>query len=259
MISILLFSFLVFDDVSAVSGNANSNASGAREKAAAKREEIKADIAEKLCDRISDLESKITGRLSNFENKTQERWRNREENWEEKTGNVDGRLANFREKQDENLKAHIAKLTEKATSDEQKTAITKFQSALETALFAKRAAVDSALDTFRDSVNKLVSDRQSSLDAAAATFKNSVASAFDSAESDCSSGKDAKTIRQNLHANLKAARQKFVNDRQSVAKIGDQVQALNETKKQAIQKAVADFKTALQNAVSELKKSFPTE
>jgi hypothetical protein len=257
MVSITTLSFLVISNALAAPGN--SNALNDRGNAAVKKGEIKIDMAEKVCDKLGDLKSKITQRLSNFENSVQERWRNREENWKTKTGEVDKRLANFRTKQDENLKAHIAKLTEKATTDEQKAAVAKFQSTMEVAISVRRTAVDSAIDTFRNSVNKLVNDRQSSLVLAASAFKSSVAAAFNSAESDCSSGKDAKTIRQNLHASLKAAREKFVSDRQNVAKISDQVQALNQTKKQAIEKAIADFKAAMQNAVAELKKSFPTE
>lgn len=251
---VFCFSFLLAGNALAVPGNPSG-----QENAAARREEAKANIAEKFCEKLSDLESKMLERLSNFENKAEERKRTREEGWEEKSGSVEENLDNFRLKQDENFAAHIARLNEKATTDEQKAAVAEFQETMKTAISTRRAAVDAAVDTFRDSVNKLVSTRQDGFAAAASTFKSSVEAAFDSASSDCSSGKDAKTIRQNLQANLKAAREKFISSRQSTAKISDQVQTLNETKKQAIEKAVSSFKATLESAVAELKKSFPKD
>ena len=54
---------------------------------------------------------------------------------------------------------------------------------------------------------------------------------------------------------MKAARDKFKSDRQAIERINHS--ALAQTHRQAIQKAISDFKAAMEKARADLKAAFP--
>lgn len=223
-----------------------------------KAEGFKEDAASKgICLRIDELSSNISGRMdekeSSIESKIQEKLHNLEKN----RGRRDGELAEFRNEADQWREENYNILESKAETSEQKQAVEDFKTAIETAVKTRRTAINTAIDDFRDGVDQAITDRKSSIEEAAKTYRNSVRMAYQQAQSECDNGIDSKTVRANLHASLKATREKFLEDRKGVDKLQIAMKNLIAVKKQAFEKAITDFKTAVRAAVAELKKSLP--
>jgi hypothetical protein len=125
------------------------------------------------------------------------------------------------------------------------------------AIASRRAAIDEAIDDFRQSVEQAKIDRKSAADALRNTFRNSIRAAFQKSETDCDVGVDPATIRTNFRAEVKAAKEKFENDRKEIEKLQTSMETLINTRKEAIKKAIDDFKTAMETARTEFKAAFP--
>lgn len=223
-----------------------------------KAEGFKEDAASRgICLRVDELSSKIEERMSQKEEQIEARIQNRIQEAEENRGERDENLVEFRENADEWREESYEKLEAKVKTDEQKAAVEEFKEAIEAAVDARRAAIDAAIDTFRDGVDDAWADHQSSIEGAANAYREAVRTAFEKAKSDCEDGVDTKTVRANLHNSLQAARGKLKEDRTGVTKLRDLMHDLIEAKKTAFEKAISDFKAAVQTAVAELKKSFP--
>lgn len=156
-----------------------------------------------------------------------------------------------------NRQAHFAKLEEKAQNDVQKQAVVDFVAAVEAALVVRRAAVDKAITDFRQAVDQIRTARQTAVDTAINTFKEAKRVAFAKVEADCVAGVNPKTSRETLRTSLKAARDKFASDRQALEKRKDQMEPLLTARREAIKEAIAEFKTALDEAKTKLKAVFP--
>lgn len=227
--------------------NAKKKAEGSNENAASKG----------ICLKIDEILSKINERMEQREDQIKERIQNRIQEAEKNRGQRDENLIEFRENADEWREESYEKLEARAETDEQEAAVEEFKEAIEAAVDARRAAIDAAIDAFRGGVDGAWADHQSSIEGAANTCREAVKTAFEKAKSDCEDGIDAKTVRANLHASLQTARNQLKEDKTGVAKMRDLMDDLVEAKKTAFEKAVSDFKAAVQAAIAELKKSFP--
>jgi hypothetical protein len=150
----------------------------------------------------------------------------------------------------------LKKLEATVETEEQKNALIAFKAAMETAMTARKASVDAAQKAFQEGLDKVVADRKASSDAIVASFRAAVKAAFAAAKADCAAKTDPETVKENLKAALEAARQKFQTDRNALAKQGDAVKVLVETRQAAFQKAHDDFKAAAEKARDELKTAF---
>ena len=195
-------------------------------------------IDQKVKERESKLETKRTERLNVLTNRKNER-------------NV--KLSENRMKRDINFSEHFAKLEARAQNDAQKQAVAIFKTAMESALNARRTAVDVAIKTFRDGVQGAVDSRKAGVDVAITSFKSAEQAAIEKAKTDCVAGVAPKDIKQTLQASLKMARENLVKARQEIDKKQDVMKPLIETKKQAMEKAQADFKAAVEKAKNDLK------
>lgn len=224
-----------------------------------KREEIRTEMQAKMCERLGGFISKMDERISQGENKVQNRHQERLTNWEDRQNEVEANLAQFRNQRDTNIEAHFKALEERVKTEEQKKAVANFEETVQKAIETRRNAVDAAMDDFRDGVKKAIDSKQGAVDTAMADFKNAKSAALEKAKSDCDKGVAPATVRQNLRASLGLARQKFQTSRQNSEKVGTTVTALVATRKQAVEKALAEFKASMTQARTELKKSFPTD
>jgi hypothetical protein len=86
-----------------------------------------------------------------------------------------------------------------------------------------------------------------------------VKAAFDKAQTDCQNNVDPNTIRTNLRTALQAGRSQMQTGRQALPKVGGNIQPLIDARKQTVEKAMADFKAAMEQARTTLKKAFPTD
>ena len=124
---------------------------------------------------------------------------------------------------------------------------------MEAALNVRRNAVDAAIKNFRDGVQAAVDSRKTAVDAAIASFKSAEQAAVEKAKADCAAGVAPRDIKQALQSSLKTARENLVKARQELDKKQDAMKPLIEAKKQAMEKAQADFKAAVEKAKNELR------
>ncbi|MEK7575561.1 MAG: hypothetical protein AAB491_00530 [Patescibacteria group bacterium] len=216
---------------------------------------IKRDTA--FCLKISDTLTNIENRTDEREAKIKERIGARQSNIDERREKRDDRLAEFRQKRDENRNEHFQKLMEKAQTDAQKQAVIQFQIDINNAITARKTAIDKAISDFRQSIDNAISSRKVSVDSLVSTYKNSIKEDFNKAKTDCDNGVATSEIRTTLRASLKGLREKFENDRKNLDKVNDSIDSLITAKKAAFEKAISDFKTAVQAAKEKLKAAFP--
>jgi hypothetical protein len=79
--------------------------------------------------------------------------------------------------------------------------------------------------------------------------------AVQKAKDDCAAGVDANQIRTTFMAALKAGKDKYNSDRQTIEKIS--TKTLVEIRQTAFKKALDDFKVAIQAAKDKLRAAFP--
>jgi len=209
-----------------------------------------------FCSRISEISTGIDQKLGERGVKFEEKKTERIKKIADHRIEVDKRFAENRVKFDENRAEHYSKLEDKATTDSQKQAVAAFKAAVEAAIATRKATVDAAIPTFRQGVDAAIASRKSAADTAVNAFKNSVDAANTKAKTDCAGGIDPKTVRQNLQTGLKAARQKLTSDIKELDKIESTVQSLIAVRKDALNKALLDFKTAVEKAKNDLKAAF---
>ena len=213
-----------------------------------------------FCERLSDFSSRVDQRIISRDAKLGEKRDEIAGRIEERRSERDGRLEEKRGKWDENRAEHFAKLEEKAQTDEQKQAVLVFVKAIEEAIKARRLAIDKAIEDFRRAVEEAKAARKTAVDGAVSNYKNAVKTAFEKAKTDCGQeGVDTETIRENLRIDLKTARENFIKERQEIEKLKTQMEGLIIAKREAIKKAIDEFKTALDQAKEDLKAAFPGE
>lgn len=207
-----------------------------------------------VCLQTGNLSSKIDQRLTEREAKIQEKITERTQNFEQRRENRDSKLEQLREKWDENREQFYAKLTEKAGTDAKKQALVKFKAAVEAAVKARRAAIDQANSAYRAAINKLIANRKTVIDSAKSTYRNAIRLAFKNANDACAKNDvDSAKVREQLKAELKIAQDKYQTDIQAAEKVGKSAQDLIKARRDSVEKALADFKTAMEKARTDLK------
>ncbi len=209
-----------------------------------------------FCKRLPEIKTKMEQKMAEAEAKIQERQEKRISFIENKRNERNNIIQKHRARWDANRQEHYAKLEERAKNETQKQAVVEFQRAVERAVNTRRTAIDTANSEFQAIVDRAIADRKIAIERARRTFKDAVSGAFEKAELECAMGIDPKTVRQNLHANLKTAQEKFKSDLETIGKIGEIVKSAAETRKQAIERAIQDFKTAIEEAKENLKSAF---
>jgi hypothetical protein len=173
--------------------------------------------------------------------------------FEDRRDNNDAKLNDAREKQDERRNEMYMRLEGISNTDVRQAATKVFKKTVEQAVNDRRSAVDDTLDTFRKEVDALVASKKTSVTGSVDTFQTNVQTAFEKAKLDCAGGTDPKIVRDTLSASLKDARTKLQESRQSFEDIGNAIPGLTATKKIAIDKAMQDFKTTMEQARATLK------
>ncbi len=224
-----------------------------RQAATSTKSDLSAKAGVAFCDRFLETAGKIDQKVKERESKLETKRTERLNILTTRKNERDAKLDENRVKRDANFAEHFAKLEARAQNDAQKQAVATFKAAMENALNARRIAVDAAIKTFRDGVQSAIDSRKATIDAAIVTFKAAEQAAIEKAKADCVVGVAPETIKQTLQASLKTARENLVKARQEVDKKQDVMKPLIETKKQAMEKAQADFKAAVEKAKNDLK------
>ncbi len=206
-----------------------------------------------FCNRFTDA----TGKLSTD---TTEKFKQLSDNFGARGDKVRGdfkslgdRIGDGRTKADAARAKKFAELEAKATTADQKSAVTTFEASINAAVAARRAATDSADATFKAGLLLAVADRQAALKTAATNYKAAVATALANAKASCAAGANSDTVRANLKTALDTARANLDTARKNAPKAGPNVDTLKAAHKTAIDKANADFKAAVKTALATLK------
>lgn len=210
---------------------------------------VYSDRATKIAERAAATQAKIDAARANQLTKLNN---NRAKN--------DKKIADDRLNADQKRAQALTKLLSKAsTTDVQKAAIATFQTSLNQAVTARRAAIDAAIAAYRTAVDQLKASHQINVDQATTTYQAAVTAAYAKALADCQANVDPKTVRTNLNAALKAAKQAYDASRQSLAGLQSIIGPLAKTRQQAIAAAESTFKTTVTSATTALKAAFPNK
>lgn len=236
-----------------------------REEKRAQREEQRAENkarreeqrAEKTCTQLSNqadqIIARLTEKLSNLEQKRTEVENNVQQRINERIANRTAKRAEW----DATKAANWEKLRANAKTDEQKTAVEKFITAIQSAVKIKRDAIDKVISDFRAGIKAERAERKNQTDTALATYKDAITSIASQVKADCAAGKDAKTIRENLRTEMKKARDAFQANRKPAEKFRADITPLKEAKKAELKKIIDTFQASIEAAKTELRAAFP--
>lgn len=237
--------------------------SGARERALERRQERIADrenltntrqngaVGGDICARISDLADQAQQRSGDIKTPQERRT-----NWETRKSDQDAKLAQLRTQWNANRDAQFTALEAKATTDAQKAAVKTFEATVKEAISAREAAVDGAKATFRAGVEKLIDQNGQGKTDNREAFQAAVKTAFDQAQASCDKGTDPATVRTQLRAALEKAKSNFQSGKQTVPKVGTDIQALIDARNKTMNDAMTAFRQTMEQARTALKTAF---
>ncbi len=146
----------------------------------------------------------------------------------------------------------FAKLADHATTDSEKAAIEKFKQSLDTAIFARRASVDAAVETFNIESAKLTALRAHDIDNRTTTLRNATIKAENAAKANCKNGLAGTIVRTRYTRDLKNARKQFQADVDSALKRNDRLSLVIKNRDADIKKAVEVLRDTLATLRHEL-------
>lgn len=160
---------------------------------------------------------------------------------------------------DQKREEHYAKLTEKAVTDVQKQAVEVFKQAVEKAVSDRRTAQDTARQSYRSGVDAILANRKSTLEAESGDFKLAVEAALAKAKTSCENGTPVDTVKSVLKTDLEAAKSALKTAKDENGKVSEEIRALVEVRKTAIQSAKEAFDAAMQDAKTALETALGVE
>lgn len=216
----------------------------------------KTPARESICSRMDAIYENIENRSRDREQKIFEKAQERKSKIEERRNLRTQNLESRRVEWDKNRSERYTKLMEKAQTDVQKIAVVSFQKAIEEAVAQRRNAINKATEEFRRGIDSALSDRKNLIDKAVENYQKDRKEAFEKAKASCNTGKSSSEVRAQLHSDLESALKKFRSGRMSAEKLNEKVKLLSETRKQAVKKAIEDFRSTLKLEISKLRSVF---
>lgn len=207
------------------------------------------------CQRIEKITQMLESKLGQRQGKLGEKRTARLGGKEEKRDKRDDTLEGKRSTWDQNREAQYAKLLSRADTDAKKDAVADFKASIESAVAERRASIDKAIGDFRTGIDALATKRKAAIDEAVADFKAEVDGILDEAKSDCEDVDDPKALVESIRLDLTHAREDFAAAMKAIDLRGER-DALVSTRKEAIAKAIADFKAKAEEARLKLKSAF---
>lgn len=209
-----------------------------------------------FCSNLSKTTEKINSQFSKAQNDLKASRDRAESKAKDKSNKADAEVKKSRAKEDQTRNNIYKQLEAQAINDAQKQVVTVFKNTVEKAVSDRRVATDTTIGSFRQELDRLFDSRTLAMDTAIATYKALADAAITKAQTDCSNNVSSSTVRQNFIFSLDAARQTYRNALKDADKLIASAKNLAQVKKQTIQKAHDDFKKALEQAITELKKAF---
>jgi len=206
-----------------------------------------------FCQNMDKFLANSEGKMASMKTERNSKMATREAEMLAKRAEKDQKVSDLRAealtKQDARFNAILAK----ATTTEQKAAITEFVTAVKSAIAVRQAAVDAARNTFRTEADKVIADRKAGIDAAITARKTAVDIAIAKAKTDCGAGVDSATVRTTLQAEIKSAGDIFKAAVQGYGKMGDSAKTLEATRKAAFEESHNAFKTTMESLKTTLR------
>lgn len=209
-----------------------------------------------FCSRIDQIITPIEQRMADRGAKLQAKWQEIDANLTKRVANRNTRLLDNRNIHDDNREAQYAKLEAKATTDAQKQAIVSFKAVVESAVVTRKAAVDSAISALQQSVDQSIDARRAAITTAKNEFTSAKSAAIEKAKADCAEGVAPQTIRETFRTSMESAQDKFKSDYKAIEKLKGSFESVRDTRKQAVEKAITDFKVTMEKARIDLKTAF---
>jgi|GEM_PF-1023445 len=212
-----------------------------------------------FCTRFANLGEATKNRLNERYGQVAENKQDRINQFKKNRQERDQKMKQVRDQAASTTDAVMQQLMERAQTEAQKQAVTTFQQQVRTAAAVRKAAVDAAMNDFRQGLDNEAASREQAAQQAASQYRTAVQAAIAKAKSDCSAGTDPEQVRSAYMAALKNAQQTLQQARQGLDNRGETIRQLTQTRNQAVRKAAEDFKTAMEQARAQLKLAFQTQ
>jgi hypothetical protein len=209
------------------------------------------EIRSKLCERYTS--GRFSSNLNEKEDKVQNEFGSRGTELNTKRSENDLNLEELRANADAKRQEHYTKLLENASSDNQKTAVVTFQAEVEFAVADRRSTIDAARGAYRNGVDAAIASQKSSYQSAIADLKTATDTAIAKAKVSCEEGMSSSEVSATLKAELKAAKETFIQATKNVETLREQLNALRETRKSAYETAKTVFSERMDLAREALK------
>jgi len=215
-------------------------------------------IMANVCSRLGEFSANREARWNEMDKKLENKRQEKNQEMEKRRLEAEQKMEQKRLDLDAKRLDGYEKLSTIATTDEQKQAVEQFKEAVEAAVVTRRAAVELANSTHHAQMEQLMSEHKNTVEAHNNSFREEVQNAEGALKEKCNAGDvDFAQMRSQLQAQIKEARDRYKQSKNEVAPVGDSIKEINDAHKDAIQKAVLDFKTALADAKLLLKSAFP--
>ncbi len=210
-----------------------------------------------FCTNLATESAKVKANLSELSNKLTAAWTQQSTTKTTDWQKVDQQVSANRAAADTKLTDSLAKLTEKATNDTQKQAITDYADAINAALATRRNDIDTARTTFRSAVDGLLTTRQNTVLTQLNNFQSSVDTAIATATDACTTDPTSGVaVHKAYQDSLATARTTFQSNRLSDDKVKTELPQLTAVRDASFKAIDATFqasmnaaKTALQTAL----------
>ncbi len=173
---------------------------------------------------------------------------------DEKLEDVRTQVDTRREENNVKRKGQLEELSKRATTEEQKKAVTNFTMVIDKALVDKKTATDAVIAAHRKNVDQVIATRRAAADKALTTLKTNIELAKTKAKSDCAANIGGDTVRKNLKDALQIAQETFRTTVSALqkdilpVKNGEkkaELRAIEEAYKKSVDQARKDLKAAL--------------
>lgn len=220
--------------------------------------ELGQKIMANVCSRLGEFSADREARWSEMGQKLQNKRQEKTQEMEKRRSEAKQKMEQKRTDLDEKRTLGYAKLDELAVTEEQKQAVAEFKTAVETAVIARRTAVEEANSLHKSQMEQLIAEQKTLIETRNNAFREEVKDAEATLKDKCNAGDvDFVQMRSQLQTQIKESRDRYKQNKNDVAPAIDSIKEINSAHKDAVQKAVEDFKTALATAKSSLKNVFP--
>ncbi|MCK9378819.1 MAG: hypothetical protein M0P97_01590 [Candidatus Moranbacteria bacterium] len=256
-ISILLISaFLVAAGSASAAIDASSSVGSKKDQMQQIKEDRKADIQDRICDRMGELGSKIQERLRMQNENRQQNRSNNEIRLQTRTQEQVNNLEQRRQLRDQKRAESYTNLQAMVQTEQQTVAILEFKASIEEAVKTRRLDTDEAIDAFHKGVQQAIDDRNSSVDGLISEYQKNREQITVEVKNICSTDGDVVGTKQSLQTKLQQAKDDFNASKKDIPNVSEKVRELAQIRKEAVNDASEIFMEKVKTAQEKLRAEF---